>query len=103
VCWGAWARCNYGGERPWFLCPRGSCGRHVAILYGGSDFGCRTCPRLTYETQRVPPANRSLEHVKRFESDSAAASFAFADKRKSPVLAGVSSFRLDVTGSLRTT
>lgn len=66
VCVGlTWTRCNYGGRRPWFLCPRGGCGRRVAILYGGSDFVCRTCRRLTYETQRVPPASRSLERAQR--------------------------------------
>lgn len=57
--------CNYGGTRPWFLCPRGGCGRRVAILYGGSDFGCRTCRRLTYPTQRIPPTSRSLDRAQR--------------------------------------
>src|SRR5215472_1990244 len=45
-----WTPCNYGGTRPWFLCPRRGCGRRVAILYCDSDFGCRTCRRLTYNT-----------------------------------------------------
>ena len=67
VCVGVtWTPCNYGGKRPWFLCPRGGCGRRVAILYGGSDFGCRTCRGLTYNTQRVPPASRPLERAQRF-------------------------------------
>jgi hypothetical protein len=60
-----WTPCNYGGRRPWFLCPRRGCGRRVAILYGASDLGCRTCRRLTYNTQRVPPASRSLERAQR--------------------------------------
>ena len=42
--------CNYGGERPWFLCPH--CGRRVAILYGGAVFACRHCRGLAYEVQR---------------------------------------------------
>jgi hypothetical protein len=60
-----WTPCNYGGRRPWFLCPRRGCGRRVAILYGSSDFGCRTCRRLTYHTQRTPAASRSLERAQR--------------------------------------
>lgn len=66
VCVGVtWTQCNYGGGRPWFLCPRAGCGRRVAILYGGSDFCCRTCRRLTYGTQRVPPESRSLDRAQR--------------------------------------
>ena len=45
-----WTPCQYGGERPWFLCP--SCRRRVAILYGGAVFACRHCYRLAYESQR---------------------------------------------------
>lgn len=60
-----WTQYNYGGRRPWFICPRGGCGRRVAILHGGTDFGCRTCRRLTYGTQRVPPASRSLDRAQR--------------------------------------
>ena len=60
-----WTPCNYGGRRPWFLCPRRGCGRRVAVLYGGSDFGCRACRRLTYNTQRVSPESRSLERAQR--------------------------------------
>ena len=65
VCVGVtWTPCHYG-SRPWFLCPRGGCGRRVAILYGGRDFVCRTSRRLTYSTQRVPPASRSLARAQR--------------------------------------
>ena len=31
-----WTPCNFGGGRPWFLCP--NCGKRVAILYGGGVF-----------------------------------------------------------------
>lgn len=48
--------CNYGGARPWFLCP--SCGRRVAILYGGATFACRTCYGLAYEVQREDETDR---------------------------------------------
>ncbi|RRD69505.1 MULTISPECIES: hypothetical protein [unclassified Desulfovibrio] len=44
-----WTPCTFGGRRPWFLCP--SCGRRVAILYGGAAFLCRACHRLGYWTQ----------------------------------------------------
>jgi len=48
----SWTPCQYGGERPWFLCPARGCGRRVAILYGGAVFACRHCYRLAYESQR---------------------------------------------------
>ena len=39
-----WTPCNFGGERPWFVCPGAGCGRRVAILYGwGKYFLCRHC------------------------------------------------------------
>ena len=54
--------CNFGGARPWFLCP--DCGRRVAILYGrkierdGSKLPirnrtlkCRQCHDLSYSSQ----------------------------------------------------
>lgn len=40
-----WTPCNYGGVRPWFLCP--GCGRRVGILAAaGRRFLCRHCYRL---------------------------------------------------------
>jgi hypothetical protein len=50
-----WTPCNFGGERPWFVCPgvvNGKrCGRRVAILYGpGKYFLCRHCCDLRYES-----------------------------------------------------
>ena len=38
-----WTPCQYGGARPWFLCPADGCGRRVAILFGGAVFACRHC------------------------------------------------------------
>jgi len=46
----AWTPCFFGGQRPWFICPR--CGRMVRMLYGGELFLCRHCQRLAYEVQR---------------------------------------------------
>lgn len=43
-------RCHFGGDRPWFNCPR--CHKRVAVLYlRGGYFGCRTCKRVAYSTQ----------------------------------------------------
>lgn len=42
---------NYGGQRWWALCPR--CGRRVAVLWYRSQFVCRHCAGLSYESQRM--------------------------------------------------
>ena len=49
----AWTLCNYGGSRPWFLCP--NCHHRASKLYlpvGGRHFLCRRCYRLGYESRR---------------------------------------------------
>jgi len=45
-----WTHCNFGKERPWFICP--NCHRRVEKLrlIGTKDFLCRTCNHLTYES-----------------------------------------------------
>lgn len=48
--------CNYGGTRPWFLCPK--CGRRVSVLYGRRAFNCRTCHYLAYPSQAENQAER---------------------------------------------
>ena len=53
----SWTPCNYGGQRPWFICPgviNGfPCRRRVARLYAaGKYFLCRHCYNLVYESQR---------------------------------------------------
>jgi hypothetical protein len=55
-----WSSCNYGGSRPWFLCPGSGCCRRVAVLYGGGMFVCRHCRQLVYESQRERPYERAL-------------------------------------------
>jgi hypothetical protein len=48
-----WTACNFGGERPWFICPGAGCGRRVAVLYGPGRYClCRHCYDLVYESQR---------------------------------------------------
>jgi hypothetical protein len=47
-----WTPCNYGGERPWFLCPGRGYGRHAVKLYlGNPHFLCRRCYQLRYACQ----------------------------------------------------
>ncbi len=51
----AWTPCNFGGSRPWFVCPGKGCARRVAILYGSApgNLLCRHCRQLTYQSQRT--------------------------------------------------
>ena len=59
-----WTACNFGGERPWFLCPGAGCGRRVDILYGpGKYFLCRRCYDLVYESQRENGMSRALRQA----------------------------------------
>jgi hypothetical protein len=59
-----WTACNFGGERPWFICPGADCGRRVAILYGpGRYFLCRHCYDLRYESQRENGMSRALRRA----------------------------------------
>jgi hypothetical protein len=65
-----WTPCNFGGERPWFICPgviNGKrCGRRVAILYGpGKYFLCRHCYDLRYESQREDKGHRALRRAQK--------------------------------------
>jgi hypothetical protein len=56
-----WTACNFGGVRPWFICPGAGCGRRVAILYGpGRYFLCRHCYDLRYKSQRENGMYRAL-------------------------------------------
>ena len=45
-----WTSCNFGGVRPWFVCP--DCGYRVALLF---DNACRRCRGIKYESQYAPP------------------------------------------------
>jgi hypothetical protein len=61
-----WTPCNFGGERPWFLCPGVGCGQKVAVLYGpGKYFLCRHCYDLRYESQRKDKAGRALRRAQK--------------------------------------
>jgi hypothetical protein len=57
-----WTACNFGGVRPWFVCPGTRCGRRIAVLYGpGRYFLCRHCYDLVHERQR----ENEMHHVLR--------------------------------------
>jgi hypothetical protein len=61
-----WTPCNFGGERPWFICPGAGCGRRVVILYGpGKYFLCRHCYDLRYASQRKDKAGRALRRAQK--------------------------------------
>jgi len=65
-----WTPCNYGGHRPWFICPgvRSGmpCRRRVGKLYlAGRYFLCRHCYGLAYESQRDDESNRMLTKMRR--------------------------------------
>jgi hypothetical protein len=62
----AWTACNFGGERPWFICPGIGCGRRVALLYGpGRYFLCRHCYDLRYESQCEDKTRRALRRAQK--------------------------------------
>jgi hypothetical protein len=81
-----WTPCNFGGERPWFVCPGDRCGRRVAILYGpGKYFLCRNRYDLRYESQREDKKNRALRRAQKIRtrlSGSANMMEPFPDKPK---------------------
>lgn len=57
-------RCHLGGTRPWFICPALTCGRRVAILYGGPDlFLCRHCLQFVYSSQKEDRCDRLARRV----------------------------------------
>src|SRR4051812_42167434 len=64
-----WTACNFGGERPWFVCPGVACGRRVAILYGpGKYFLCQHCYDLSYESQRKDKKDQALRQARKIRT-----------------------------------
>jgi hypothetical protein len=54
--------CQYGGTRPYFLCPH--CGQRVTKLYGpGRYFWCRHCYALTYGSQSEGSRDRAIRRA----------------------------------------
>jgi hypothetical protein len=55
--------CTYGGQRPWFLCPK-DCGQRVARLYWTENgLGCRHCAGLSYRSQSEAEYDRALRRA----------------------------------------
>lgn len=61
-----WTPCNFGGKRPWFLCPR--CNARVGVLYCRSRFLCRKCHNLRYKSQRQCILGRTIARMAKLES-----------------------------------
>lgn len=53
--------CNYGGTRPWWLCPR--CGRRVAVLWGDNTYACRHCQQINYESTRTTESSKPFDRA----------------------------------------
>lgn len=57
-----WTECNYGGERPWLVCPILDCRKRSAILYSHHDgVACRACAQLSYQSQHENAAIRAIK------------------------------------------
>jgi hypothetical protein len=66
----SWTACNFGGSRPWFVCPgvvNGvSCSRRMAKLYlKGRYFLCRACHDLAYSSQQEGHRHAALRRCQR--------------------------------------
>lgn len=63
------SKCNFGGERVWFLCP--ACNKRIGVLYRPplkQLFLCRQCHNLTYELRKYHRSKResSLRDLRSF-------------------------------------
>lgn len=61
-----WTRPQFGGKRPWFVCPK--CSRRCGVLFremvsGGAT--CRICAGLVYPSQRERAFSRLLRRCSR--------------------------------------
>lgn len=58
--------CPYGGDRPWFHCPR--CGRRVVVLFLRSgNFMCGRCGRVVYASQSTDEIGRTWIKQRKLE------------------------------------
>lgn len=59
--------CNYGGTRPWFICPVR--GERVAVLFmRGGRFACRHCQRIAYASQSDDACGRTWRRQAKAEA-----------------------------------
>ena len=62
-------KCNYGGKRPWFVCPVFNCRKRAAILYLVTEgFRCRHCAQLAYSSQYENSALRAMRKAKKLRA-----------------------------------
>jgi hypothetical protein len=72
--------CNYGGSRPWFVCPNTRCNKRVGKLFlDGRYYLCRHCHNLSYETQNISEADRLVEKAQKIRMRFGAESLATTD------------------------
>ena len=59
--------CNYGGARPWFVCPVR--GERVAVLFlRAGRFACRHCQRIAYASQSEDALSRAWRKQAKIET-----------------------------------
>lgn len=59
--------CNFGGSRPWFLCPR--CNRRIGVLLVRSGrFMCRHCAQAAYACQSEDLIGRTWRRQSKLEA-----------------------------------
>jgi len=65
--------CNYGGSRPWFLCPQ--CHDRRAVLYhdGYAVIACRRCMGLSYASDTLDTFDRLVRKARKLEAKSGGA------------------------------
>lgn len=59
-----WTACRFGGERPWFRCPRCDT-RRARLHYFAGAWACRVCHNLHYKSQRRRLPDRRLDRADR--------------------------------------
>jgi hypothetical protein len=76
-----WTRPQFGGRRPWFICPR--CNRRVALLYlCGERWACRICCELAYRSELELKGYRGQMMTQKFQARLGGdrSGFEFSDK-----------------------
>lgn len=59
--------CNYGGSRPWFLCP--VCWRRCSVVYfGRGRYACRHCNQVAYYSQSEDLMGRAWRQQRKIEA-----------------------------------
>lgn len=59
-----WTECNFGGKRPWFICPEKNCNKRVEKLYRPREqqhYVCRHCWDLTYKRCNISGQPRKIK------------------------------------------